>query len=309
VLPTNRVERLPGFFEAWGVDRWDRIIIVEDQPRCTTSLNRFLPPHAIHVSWHEIGMELGDRAWMISRRDSAIRCYGYWLAYKLGADLIVTLDDDCYPTPGGSHHFSMTAPRWTHSIPGYRTRGLPYRNLGELKLHVQQGLWTGVPDLDACQQLVGVPPPELPAGVRVIPRGQYFPMCGMNLAFTHAAAPLMYFPLMGEGSPYGRFDDIWAGVISKKICDHLRWNVGVGEPFVEHRRASDPFKNLVKEAPGVAANEHFWETIDRFALYAHNSTPAACMHTIGHRLEREGGDSYFIKLGKALQLWAEMFST
>ena len=37
-------------------------------------------------------------------------------------------------------------------------------------------------------------------------------MCGMNLAFNRdLIGPAMYFGLMGDGQPLGRYDDMWAG--------------------------------------------------------------------------------------------------
>lgn len=48
--------------------------------------------------------------------------------------------------------------------------------------------------------------------VLTIPKGTLFPMCGMNLAFDRdLIGPAMYFGLMGEGQPIGRYDDMWAG--------------------------------------------------------------------------------------------------
>lgn len=41
-------------------------------------------------------------------------------------------------------------------------------------------------------------------------------MCGMNLAFNRETiGPAMYFGLMGEGQPLGRYDDMWAGWCTK----------------------------------------------------------------------------------------------
>ena len=52
--------------------------------------------------------------------------------------------------------------------------------------------------------------------VMTIPKGTLFPMCGMNLAFDRQLiGPAMYFGLMGEGQPIGRYDDMWAGWCSK----------------------------------------------------------------------------------------------
>jgi reversibly glycosylated polypeptide/UDP-arabinopyranose mutase len=43
-------------------------------------------------------------------------------------------------------------------------------------------------------------------------------MCGMNLAFDRQLiGPSMYFGLMGDGQPLGRYDDMWAGWCSK-VC-------------------------------------------------------------------------------------------
>ena len=47
-------------------------------------------------------------------------------------------------------------------------------------------------------------------------QGSLYPMCGMNLAFSRELiGPAMYFGLMGDGQPLGRYDDMWAGWCSK----------------------------------------------------------------------------------------------
>jgi hypothetical protein len=49
-----------------------------------------------------------------------------------------------------------------------------------------------------------------------------FPMCGMNLAFERTLiGPAMYFGLMGDGQPIGRYDDMWAGWCCKVYDDAL----------------------------------------------------------------------------------------
>ena len=59
-----------------------------------------------------------------------------------------------------------------------------------------------------------------------IPKGTLFPMCGMNLAFNRELiGPAMYFGLMGDGQPIGRYDDMWAGwcmkVVSFSFTQHF----------------------------------------------------------------------------------------
>ncbi|KAH9705454.1 hypothetical protein KPL70_011880 [Citrus sinensis] len=52
--------------------------------------------------------------------------------------------------------------------------------------------------------------------VMTIPKGSLFPMCAMNLAFNRELiGPAIYFALMGNGQPIGRYDDMWAGCSPK----------------------------------------------------------------------------------------------
>jgi reversibly glycosylated polypeptide/UDP-arabinopyranose mutase len=305
VIPSNREKYLCEFLAAWeGKGGWDSVIVVEDGPTKTFG----------NYSWAEIAKECGDDAWIFSRKDSAIRAFGFLMAWRGGADHVLTLDDDCFPRDGGNFfgcHLEALGGhrRWVSSVPGMRVRGLPYANVGRLKGVVANvGLWGGYPDLDAISSLALLgegccPSYTLPLRNQLVPRGQYIPVCGMNLCFTREALPLFYFPPMGEGQPFSRFDDIWAGVIAKRICDHLGWSISVGEPFVEHRRASDPFANLVKEAPGVAANEDFWEAVDGVRLT--ENTALGAVAEMGQGLAPRA-DPYRAKLGKALQVWVRL---
>lgn len=48
-------------------------------------------------------------------------------------------------------------------------------------------------------------------------------MCGMNLAFDRELiGPAMYFGLMGDGQPIGRYDDMWAGWCTK-VLSNISW--------------------------------------------------------------------------------------
>lgn len=309
VVPTIREEGFHEFLAAWkGIGDWDEMVLIEDNLTKT-----FDSGIAHHYSWAEIGEDLGGSKWVISRRDSAIRSYGFLVAYRLGADVVFTLDDDCLPmTESGfcEAHVSQMGShaRWVESIPGMRTRGLPYHNQGTMSnVAVNMGLWANIPDLDAVQTLShGIPadfvPPAWPA--RIVPRGQYFPLCGMNISFRRELIPLFYFPLMGEGYPYRRFDDIWCGIIMKKICDHLGFDVSIGKPTVLHQRASDPFVNLVAEAPGIALNETFWQEIDAISLKS--TSPLGCMKEVGRALGLNASP-YLARVGEAISVWSRLF--
>lgn len=313
VVPTIREDCIKRFLREWEPHyHWDKVYVVEDNPSRTFDLDR----QVTHLCWENIDQYLREDSWIISRRDSGIKCFGIWLAWKSGAEHIYLLDDDCLPYSSDPKDFLNEHwnglyqwERWTESVPGWRTRGIPYKNKGKLDtVMLNHGLWANNPDLDACQTLAG---PEWNGlkGVRckhrLMPHGQYFPMCGMNVCFRREIAPVMYFPLMGEGVPFNRFDDIWCGIIMKKVCDHLGYHVACGNPLINHEKASDPFKNLVREATGIAASEWFWETIDNIKLT--ESTPAACMREIGAALPQE--DEYLEKLGRAIQVWSSLYQS
>jgi hypothetical protein len=316
VLPTNRPERAAEFFEAWQPWPWDRIIVVDDGPEISVVPATGRDSERItHYCWRDIDAAL-ERPEIISRRDSAIRAFGFWKAWQMGADYIFTLDDDCFPVSRDyveQHVRNMEAtPRWGTTVRNLRVRGLPYDNVGTLpRVHVSLGLWVGHPDVDAVQSLAhprGRLDTIVDRGLAswVLPSEQYFPICGMNLAFRRDAACLMYFPPMGQGSPYARFDDIWAGLVLQRICRHLRLSIVCGHPVVEHRRASDAFANLVKEAPGIRANETMWEIVDGVALTG--TDPLACMREMGVVLrDHAHGDDYLRRWGAAILEWCRLF--
>lgn len=304
VVPTIRKDCIVKFLDAWESEGFDEIIVVEDNPTKTFKLGI---NH--HYSWKEIEEEWGDHSWVFSRRDSAIRSFGFWKAYQLGAEVTFTLDDDCYPWENftDTHLKNLNeTPQWDELIPGLRTRGLPYFNKGKLDVVANVGLWTKIPDFDAINQLTN-PITNFDPGIkknRVMPHGQYFPFTGMNFCFRRKVAVMSYFPLMGEGQPYRRFDDIWFGIIFKKICDHLNYYITSGHPYVEHLKASHPLVNLVKEAPGIKANEDFWEIVDRVELI--HKTSRDCMFEMGEALYLSE-DAYVRQLGQAITIWTSHF--
>jgi hypothetical protein len=306
VVPTIREECIVKFLDLWNKFQFDEIIVIEDNPEKTFQLG-----YVHHFSWEDIEADLGENSWIISRRDSAIRSYGFYKAYQMNGsnNNIFTLDDDCLPhdanfVKGHLNNLHYTK-KWTESVTGFRTRGLPYQNFGTMKnVGFSMGLWTGVPDLDAINMLTNHTPELVLPKTRVASIGQYFPFCGMNFAFKREMTPLTYFPLMGKDSPFGRFDDIWFGVICKKICDHLNIAITIGEPYIYHSKASNAFDNLIKEAPGIKFNETFWNHIDNIKLYG--NSPAYCMAEVGRHLEVEK-DEYLKKLGKAMIVWSSLF--
>lgn len=319
VIPTIRNL---SFLSEWG-DRLKScdIIVVEDHPTKEIKTPKGPYKSLSHYSWADIRKEFGTDEWIFPRYNAGIRSYGFWKAYKNGADIIITLDDDCYPVDRDfvSRHvsnLSLKAPTsWTTTYPHpdfVFTRGIPYAIRDRVPVKISHGLWTHHIDLDGITQKKHPHArfPTYPPLLTFIPKGLYFPMCSMNLAFSRDVTVLMYFLLMGKdssGSAWGvdRFDDIWAGIFAKKIMDHLGYTVANGSPFVEHRKASDPDVNIKKEKKGIIINEKLWQWVDDLTLT--KRTPVACYKELAQTITFPR-TRYFMKLRQAMILWAELFA-
>ena len=311
VVPSVRESLLVGFLDAWREElSTATIVVVEDVPEPTFEIRA---ANVEHYAWCDIERELGEDAWIIPRRTGCIRSFGCWRAFQMGADMIVTLDDDTRPDPAygqflATHWHRLQAavdPAWVSTLDAARPRGMPYfATSREGNAVLNHGLWSGVPDLDACTQLVSsrIPVPGEWSN-RTIPRGNYFPLCAMNVAWRAEFTPALYFLLMGPEYPFDRFGDIWAGVLAKRIADHLGLAVNSGSPGVIHDRASNVFDNLVKESRGLRANETFWRAVDSVVLTARTVREAYVELADG--LPLDGPE--FAMLRRAMRTWADLF--
>lgn len=316
-MPTIREAEIQKFLEAWAdhLEGHD-IIVVEDNPEQSFDLRHDVR----HVSWKEIDADLGDDSWIIPRRSDAVRNYGFLLAARDNPDLIVTLDDDCYPSDAqGAKQENFIEAHWRRlSMPGgdlpvldtMFSAEVPVRPRGYPKIErqwptmVNHGLWNGVPDLDGETQLenegmrLTFPPHSLQ-----VPPGVLFPMCGMNLSFRPEALPLVYYLPMGKGQPYHRFADIWCGWVVKKVCDQLGWSVRTGTPFVYHSRASNAARNAELESHGLEVNDRLWQLIHETDI--EGNTPGEYLRSLYQVIVDQIGGDYWTHCAKACDIWCE----
>lgn len=336
VVPTIRENSIKRFIFEWkkifGKYKVN-LIIVEDNPGKTFDINLKENFKIFHYSWEDIEKDLGKDSWIISRRTSAIKSYGFWKAYQIKSEVIIALDDDCYPLEKYLKNFNKTdfikshynslfknkyqETKWVSTIKlndNIRPRGLPYKYLEHFitpeSVILNHGLWANVPDFDAITQLKFKKFPKISDYFihQLIPMGQYFPMCGMNLAWKRELTPVMYFMLMGKDKSekllgFDRFDDIWAGIFVKKICDYLSFRIVSGYPVIWHDRASDPYKNLEKEKKGMKINEYLWGYVDKIKLTKYDFK--SCYREIAENFNLN--NDYFKKLKKAMIIWSELF--
>jgi reversibly glycosylated polypeptide/UDP-arabinopyranose mutase len=224
--------------------------------------------------------------------------------------------------------------QWFNTLNSVRPRGVPYKNIGKRDVYINHGIWQGVLDYDAPQQLVDPIPEVYTHDNRIVPSGSYFPFCGMNVMWRREAIPLSYHLLMGQMRdfrspsvpslsdrpliklPFDRFGDIWSGIIQKKVCDRLGWAISTGTPYIHHDRASNPFVNLRKEANGIEVNESFWEIVDRTSFSQdvvdpHEDNVYSLYYDIAEeiRLIKGEHERYWRDLSIAMKVWANLFTT
>ena len=213
---------------------------------------------------------------------------------------------------------------------GLYPRGFPYSKMGEKTIknivvihnegdvYLSQGLWTNVPDLDAIRILMdgdlnGQSKTRLTEKdfekSFTIAKGNYTTVCSMNIAFREQLIPAFYqFPM--DDNPYGigRFDDIWSGIIAKKVMDSIGKFMISGYPLCEHNKAQrSTFKDLMSEAPGYESNENISDTVA--GAEATTSDITELTSNIAVKMQTYGRTAFVKYCGKFLEQWCEMISS
>ncbi|XP_052482093.1 UDP-arabinopyranose mutase 1 isoform X1 [Gossypium raimondii] len=238
-------------------------------------------------------------------------------------------------TPSTTHFFNTLYDPYREGADF--VRGYPFSLREGVPTAVSHGLWLNIPDYDAPTQLVkplerntsqnllDYPlmmkkkrPCKYKAiqiryvdAVMTVPKGTLFPMCGMNLAFDRELIrPAMYFGLIGDGQPIGRYDDMWAGWCMKVKCDHLGLGVKTGLPYIWHSKASNPFVNLKKEYKGIFWQEKAIPFFQSVSLPKEGSSVEKCYLALAGEVKSKLGevDPYFIKLADAMVTWIEAWN-
>lgn len=308
VVPTIRAERIQDWLQKWLYElKSTEIIIVEDNPQKTFLINQ---SNVSHFAWDNIDQDLKEKAWIIPRRTAAIRSYGFYKAYQTRPDMIITLDDDCYPDDVNfvkTHYKYLSktySAQWTqHAQSDLKMRGVP-KKTKEVGCVLNMGLWSNVPDLDGETQKANLEFRIKKQNFNFhLAKGQYAPISSMNLAIKQEIIPAFYFLLMGHSWGFDRFDDIWSGIFLKKIADHLGVTFSGGSPYVWHDRASDPDINAVKEKTGKEVNEYLWKDVEQVKLYSTNFKD--CYIELANKLPTYS--LYWKKLKEAMITWAKLF--
>lgn len=259
VLPTIRKETLGTFLDAWkplfDKHNVEFILVVDGET-----------PYIEHD-----GERKDIFSNLVSNLCAGVRQLGFlYVAQNLpNVEYIFTTDDDCFPVgdPIQDHinQLNRKVPiSWMSTAKDIYLRGFPYGVRDEAPVMLSHGVWDGVPDYDAPTQLL-VSKDFKPTYYKgIVPKGIFFPMCGMNLAFRREALPYVYFAPVGDFKGAERWDDIIAGIPIVKDFAKLNWGIVSGYARVNHLRASNVFTSIAKEAVGIRHGEEFWKDPENY---------------------------------------------
>jgi hypothetical protein len=301
VLITTTINN-PTVLTKWaaGLTPEDHIIVAGDQKSphsdITSLLNgiesdqdvsgTYLHPDDQHV-W-DVSDVLGWNC--IQRRNIALL-----EAMKLKPEWIITIDDDNYPKrsdqvdalianmqrPSDIDVVSSSNGWWnpgqvcaTRNGCSIIHRGYPVsmrHDAGEIvydqrpehiDIAVGAMLWTGEPDIDAIQRMCCSPLVTEIEYDTVVPPGIWAPFNSQATIYRADVVPLM-FMLPGVG----RYDDIWASYIARRVMDHFNLSVYYGNPAVhQDRNAHNVMTDLSHEIFGMTFNDEFIQALKSTSL-------------------------------------------
>jgi hypothetical protein len=233
VVPWHNKQQRDAFLAAWNVENIPNYLLLqqdEDKEGCALTKNR-----------------------------------GIRNAIDKGADVVVVLDDDCFPESHDSleslidDHLDALEPQPCEAfqvVTKPPSRGTPYFNrTPKLEVAASMGFWTGIGDYDAPGQLVyGAKTPMMFKQGSIF--GRFFPLCGMNLAFRAKWWPWCQFV------DVPRFDDIWQGFLWQKKAYAMGCCFNLNGPLIRHARQSNVWANLRDEVQNLERNETFWQEVN-----------------------------------------------
>ncbi len=231
VVPWHNREQLDKFLEAWNVhtDDCNYLILQEDKDKSGCAATKNL---------------------------------GIQEALRREAEIVIVLDDDCYPWEKPSlvtfaeAHLEAFEPQFVElydAVTDPPSRGTPFHNREvTLPVAATMGFWVDNPDYDAPSQLVHLNKPM--KFFRKIMFQKFFAFSGMNCAFQSEMWPYFRFD---EEAP--RYDDIFMGYALQAQAYKLGYCINLNGPLVRHVRQSNVWDNLKIEAENMERNENEWK--------------------------------------------------
>jgi len=328
------------FLEKWKsvLYRFDFILVQDGDPRKHLKIPDWVNYELYNRA--DIENSLGNSSWVISAEDASIRNFGFRVSNRTYS---YTLDDDCLPAaePAAMQDLSRNSKQESgfvvNALEGHLqnlvspstphffntlydpyasgadfVRGYPYSMRDGVPTAISHGLWMNAPDYDAPTQLLKVHErnKRMVDAVVTIPKGTFYPMCSMNVAFNRKLIGAAFMQgLMGVGQPWARYDDMFAGWASKACADHLNFGVKSGKPYIRHNKASNPFTNLKKEYMGLFWQEKLIDFFKKVGIAPHARTAEDCYMDLAQKIRGEFASMhpYFERLARAMETWVKLW--
>lgn len=261
VVPTIRPESYKKFLKAW------RDLFNKHDVEVISVYDGDIP--IVKKEGKNFGMTakqiMGKYSGAIVNFNGGVRNLGFAYVAKFmpEIDVIMTFDDDVRPIGDPiQDHLDILNKRvpvsWISTASEYM-RGFPYKIRDEAEVVLSHGVWENVADWDAPTQLVLGSHRKVDFYKGIIPKGIYFPMCIMNVAFKRKMLPYMYQAPPAPEFNIGRTDDIYCGILAKREIDKNGWAAVSGYARIFHERESNVYKNLNQEAKTIELMEDFWK--------------------------------------------------
>jgi hypothetical protein len=253
VVPWHRDEEVDAFLSAWGIT-WDT-----------------------KPEWLILQHDVNREGCAITKNKGIVK------AVEHGADVVLVLDGDCYPVlteeqeaderiglPGLlADHVAALEPQEVmrfREVTYPPSRGTPYDERTMLMpVAASMGFWQEVGDYCAVRQLAFGARTEMRFNRRPI-HGDYFPLCGMNLAFR----PREWMPWC-QFIDVPRFDDIWMGWLWQREAYRRGFCFNLAGPDIRHARQSNVWRNLRDETVHLEASETLWSKIAQHPQHDYES--------------------------------------
>lgn len=222
----------------------------------------------------EYSLKLGVPKGMFLENSDHRRNLGYLAAYESAASVIISIDDDNYPLQNedfyASHRKSLNPPSEVDEVTATNkffnicemmefepfgttafARGFPYfarhvtnaiehRQVSNVKVGINAGLWLQDPDVDAISWLVNPRnSTHLLNSQVILAPNTWTPINSQNTSLAHEVIPSYYFIRMGatlNGVRIDRYGDIFQGYFAEACSKALGIAVSAGTPAVLHRR-------------------------------------------------------------------------
>ena len=265
---------------------------------------------------------------IIPYNTDARRNIGYLMALQDGADIVISMDDDNYPTGDINEYIRQ------HSITGSLNksqeiesstkwfnicdilendkkvniypRGFPYYarienkikvNIRTRKIAINQGLWFESPDVDAITNLVANSSiTGMATSSMILSKNTWSPINSQNTAVSKKA---MYSYMFMIG--FKRFGDILQGYLARKCIDQMGEYVRYGTPLVNHRRnAHNYLKDMLAETPEMLMIE---ETLPWLrGMQLESKSYAECYNELASKLPKT---RYWNKIARYMNIWVD----